>query len=79
MSKQHPARLARAVNLTECIRIAKQLGCKVEPVHGTGDIRFSHPLMPKPMNANGRRKSTPRKVTAWINKVTSLLQHHAAA
>jgi hypothetical protein len=57
------------VNLVDCERIAKQLGCDVEPVNGTGEIRFTHPNVEKSVRVNGRRKDAPRALTTWLNHI----------
>ena len=74
MAKQCPARLTRGQNLAECKQIAQQLGCRVEPVRGTGEIRFVHPRMLKPVTVNCKRKDAPRELTSWINSLASMLQ-----
>jgi len=71
MTKRCPARITRGLNLAECIRAAQQLGCQVEPVHGTGEVRFAHPSMLKTVTVNRRRKDAPRKLTHWINCLSS--------
>lgn len=79
MSKSRKARLVSGLNVVDCKRMARDLGCTMEHVSGTGDIRFSHPSMPKPVNVNGRRKDAPRALTAWINGLVSVLTRDSAA
>lgn len=74
MPKQCAARLARGLNLAKCLQAARRLGCRVEPVHRTGEIRFVHPRMLKCITVNGRRKDAPRELTSWMNRVASMLQ-----
>ena len=78
MSRKHPTRITRGINLIDCIQIVRQHGCEVEPIHRSGEIRFSHPLMPRPEKEDARRKDTSRAVTTWINKLLGLLRSTAA-
>jgi hypothetical protein len=57
------------MNLIDCKKIAKNLGCEVQPVDGTGETRFSHPNIKKSVRVDGRRKDAPRALTAWLNRV----------
>lgn len=67
MSKNCRTRCVRGANLADCERIARQCGCEVAPVKGTGEIRFSHPKMPKSVRVDSRRKDAPRALTTWLN------------
>jgi NACalpha-BTF3-like transcription factor len=69
MSTYDPTRIASGANLRDCEKLAKQLGCDIETVNGTGEIRFSHPTIQKSIRVGGRRKDAPRALTAWLNGV----------
>ncbi len=53
-------------NLRQAPRLAQRLGCSVEPRRGTGELLLRHPSSAKPVRLNGRRKDTPRAVTAFL-------------
>jgi hypothetical protein len=78
MSTDDPTRIASGVNLLDCEKIAKQLGCDVQSVIGTGEIRFSHPKIQKSIRVDGRRKDAPRALTAWLNRVCRCVLANAA-
>ena len=73
MSKLNRTYCESGVNLLDCVRIAKQLGCDVQPVNGTGEIRFSHPNIQKSVRVDGRRKDAPRALTAWLNRICHIV------
>ena len=54
-------------------RIARKVwtksGGQIEQVRGTGDERWSHPLIPHALTMNCRRKDLPKKATTLINRV----------
>jgi len=79
MPKYVPHLIPHGTNLTECIKYARWLGCRVEIVAGTGDIRFRHALMEKTVTANNRRKDSPRAVTKWLNQLQVRLRANEAA
>ena len=76
---KHSARLARGSNLIDSMQMARNLGCAVKSVDGTGEFRFSHPRMSKRITVNGRRKDAPRALTTWINALASELERTADA
>jgi hypothetical protein len=78
MPKHHQTRVARGANLSDCIKIARDLGCQIEPVCRTGEIRFSHALVSKRVTVNGRRKSAPRPLTTWLNGIIEAQLNDAA-
>lgn len=69
MPKCNRTRCVSGANLLDCEKSARQLGCNVEPVNGTGEIRFSHPKIQRTLTVDGRRKDAPRALTAWLNRV----------
>ncbi len=52
-------------NLIEIMRIAIMHGCLVQPPKGTGEVRFAHPLMKKPVKQHFGRP-TSRAVVVWL-------------
>jgi hypothetical protein len=69
MAKSNWTLCTSGINLLDCERIAKRLGCAVRLVNGTGEIRFAHPKIQKSVRVDGRRKDAPRALTAWLNRV----------
>jgi hypothetical protein len=70
MPKSNRTRVLIGANLLDCENVAKRLGCNVEPVNRTGEIRFTHPNVQKSMRIDGRRKDAPRALTAWLNRIS---------
>jgi hypothetical protein len=56
------------INLRNALDIARNLGCSVECVRRTGEIRVSHPRMLKSYKAKHptRRKDCPMKLVVWL-------------
>ena len=58
---------------TSDARLFKRLwlehGGFVFEVRGTGELRYVHPLYPKPIRANDRRKDVPAKLLSMLNRV----------
>jgi len=69
MLKNCPNRFSVGGNLTNCQKDARKLGCAVEAVDRTGEIRFSHPSIPQSVRVDSRRKDAPRQLTRWLNRV----------
>jgi len=61
--------LVSGMNLRDAIREARRLGCSVERISGTGEIRVFHPEFPKPIRLNSRRKDSPRDLTAKLRRL----------
>ena len=69
----------QGMNLLDALRVARSLGVRVEQVRRTGEVRLSHPLVEKPVNCNGRRKSASRAAVGLIQKVAAacaVADHH---
>lgn len=45
------------------------LGGWVEPIRGTGELRYDHASMPHPIRANGRRKDVPSVLLSKLNQL----------
>lgn len=61
--------IVAARNLREMRNVWKSLGGTVEDVRGTGEERYSHPRIPRPITVNKRRKDTPRKLITAFRKI----------
>lgn len=61
--------VACGLNLLTYQQIARALGCCVEPVRRTGELRFRHPALAQTVRVNGRRKDASRALSAWLNRV----------
>lgn len=59
------------LNLRAAIQIAERLGCCIQPVRRTGEIRFSHRLLLSTVRVNRRRKDAPRSLSGWLKDVVS--------
>lgn len=59
-------------NLPEIIRVAIMLGCSVKPPKGTGEVRFSHPRMKKPVKQHFGRHAS-RAVVVWLRRLIEAL------
>jgi hypothetical protein len=59
------------MNLDDALTDLELLGCSVENVNRTGEIRVRHPRLRAPLVVNGRRKDAPRALTVAIRKLSS--------
>lgn len=69
----------QGMDLIDALRVARSLGVRVEKVRRTGEVRLSHPLVPKPVNCNRRKKSASRAAVCLIQKVAAMqaaADHH---
>ncbi len=69
--------VATGINLDKAEQIANRLGCEVIHVRRTGEIRFRHPLIPRPCLVNGRRQSAPRHLVVWLRRLLEAETCHA--
>lgn len=56
-------------NWKDLIPIARKLGVRMEPVRRTGEQRWWHELMVRPVTFNGRRKDATRALTHWLKRL----------
>lgn len=61
----------QGMNLHDALRVARRLGVRVENVRGTGEVRLSHPLVPRSVNCSRRRKDASRAAVGLIKKVAA--------
>lgn len=59
----------RGMSLRNGVSLALQNGCIVEPVRGTGEIRFRHPALAKSVRVNGRRKDASLALISWLRQI----------
>lgn len=57
------------MNLSDAKKVARQLGCDISTVSGTGDVRFKHHSKSESVRQNNRRKDASRALTNWLIKV----------
>jgi hypothetical protein len=77
MPKSNRTRCDSGANLSDCKKRARQLGCDITPVIGTGEIRFTHPKIQRCMTVDGRRKDAPRALTTWLKHVDRIVSGNA--
>ena len=51
---------------------ARRLGATVEEPRRTGELRFSHPCMARPITCNGRRKDASRAAIGWVRRLAEI-------
>ncbi len=43
------------------------LGGRIEPINGTGEVRYYHPNRSSTLRLNVRRKDAAKKLNTWVN------------
>jgi hypothetical protein len=61
--------VSSGINLDKAEQIAIRLNCEVAHVRRTGEVRFRHPLMPRPCRVNSRRRCAPRHLVVWLRRL----------
>lgn len=56
-------------NLRHARKLWIQRGGSVEDVWRTGEERYSHPRLPRPITVNKRRHDTPRKLLTALRRI----------
>jgi hypothetical protein len=65
----------RGCNLLVARKIwKKRLGGFVGDKDGTGEEIYRHPLMPKTITVDKRRKDSPLELTHWIDRLIKTLE-----
>jgi hypothetical protein len=62
-------RFAGGVNRRVLDRRLVSLGGTVQALARTGEIQYSHPMLPDRPRADGRRKDAPRHLVAFVHRV----------
>ena len=66
--------LVSGMNRRGALGVAKNLGCCIERVRRTGELRVSHPDLPRPIRINSRRKDTGRILTVALRQLAQRSQ-----
>jgi hypothetical protein len=64
-------------NRLNAFRRARDMGCSITPINGTGEYRVSHPLLRLSVRVNGRRKDAPRHLIVYLKHVAAITGHAA--
>ena len=59
-------------NLRKVQKIWLANGGAIVPIPGTGEMRYTHPLFPKPLRVNNRRNDVSAKLLTRMNQVIKL-------
>ena len=60
-----------APNLRIARRLWRSLGGSVEDVPRTGEERYTHPRLARPITVNKRRKDAPRKLVTALRRIAA--------
>lgn len=72
-------RFSGGVNRRDLDRRLVNLGGTVRALVRTGEIQYSHPMLPEQPRADGRRKDAPRHLVAFVHRVERAVALHANA
>ena len=64
-----------AVHTTDIHKVERMwllLGGRIESVRRTGETRYRHDSLDRPLRVNGRRNDVPAKLLTVLNRVTKL-------
>jgi len=64
-----------AVHTTDIHKVERMwllLGGRIENVRRTGETRYRHDSLAKPLRVNGRRNDVPAKLLTVLNRVTKM-------
>lgn len=53
-------------------RLWVSLGGRIEPIRGTGEVRYRHQHFEHPLRTNGRRGDVPAKLLTRLNQLRRL-------
>jgi hypothetical protein len=59
-------------NIHKVERMWLTLGGRIEHVRRTGETRYRHDALTKPLTVNGRRNDVPAKLLTILNRVTRM-------
>jgi len=57
------------INRRNALQLARHLGCEIQPVRGTGELRVFHPDLPRPVRINARRKDAGRALSKALRQL----------
>ncbi len=64
----------RGMSLRRLGRLLVALGGSMAPIRGTGELRLSHPCIPRTLRVNGRLKDAPLGAVKFVSEVILTLQ-----
>jgi hypothetical protein len=67
----HPKSLS-GIDTRKAVKLAIELGCRVEHVRRTGEQRVSHPNVAHSVRFNGRRRDAGRQLTTFLHHLREL-------
>ena len=66
-----PAALTQGANLLKLRRVALDYGVNITCPARTGEERWTHPAIERPMTFNRRKKAASRAAVGWLRKVVA--------
>jgi len=60
------------LNGSEAVRIATEIGCKIEPVADTGELRLSHPLIGRSIKIRPETSYVGRVAVSFLREIAGL-------
>jgi hypothetical protein len=57
------------MNLRAALQLARERGCMVQRLAGTGEVTITHPTVPFRLRLNARRKDSPRILTVLLRRL----------
>jgi hypothetical protein len=73
----HMPRYSGGVNRRDLDRLLVNLGGTVRALARTGEIQYSHPMLPERPRADGRRKDAPRHLVAFVHRIERAAASHS--
>jgi hypothetical protein len=68
-----PFHLPKNLSLLNALRLARRIGCSVEPRRGTDELVIRHALRPtRPLTVKGNRKDAPRSLLSYIRRCVAI-------
>jgi len=60
------------LGLSEAVDIARELGCRIDAVPGTDEIRLSHPLIGRSVRMNRFGRNVTRATISLLREIAAL-------
>lgn len=70
--KQLPSMAVHTSSVRHADDIWLMMGGHIEPIRRTGELRYSHAWLERPLRVNGRRHDVPAKLLTFINRIRKL-------
>jgi hypothetical protein len=76
MSGQHSgcSLVPRALSLRKARKLWRECGGEAADIPRTGEERYSHPALERPITVNKRKKQAPRKLTSALRRILNTLK-----